>query len=56
LRAELFAWEGGALLVDLPEREQGTVPATAKRAAGTDAVGMGRDALEWSGSWSLSLS
>jgi hypothetical protein len=29
------------------------VPGTAKRAAGTDAGVMGRDASVWSGSWSL---
>jgi hypothetical protein len=52
LRVALFVWEAEALSLGLPEREQGTVPATAKRAAGTDAVEMGRDALEWSGSWS----
>jgi hypothetical protein len=55
LHLVLFAWEAGALLLDLPEKEQGTVPATAKRAAGTDVVEMGRDALVWSGFWSLLL-
>ena len=43
LRVALFVWEAEALLLGLHERELGSVPATGKRAAGTDAVGMGRD-------------
>ena len=46
-------WEGGVWLPEFPGRELEMARATEKKAAGTDAEVMGRDASVWSGLVSL---
>src|SRR5258708_7266879 len=53
LREVFWAWVEGVLLRGAHGRALEGARGTAKRAAGTDAGVMGRDASVWSGSWSF---